>query len=55
MDYDKKGQKIRLVPITVLKNRINPKNNAPGVSKPPLVANFNFELIPKIFSKTDDV
>ena len=40
---------------TVLQIRINPKNNAPGVSKQPAVVNRHFKLNPKIFSKTDDI
>ena len=40
---------------TVLKNRVNPKNNAPMVLKPPLEAYRDFELILKLFSKSVDV
>ena len=47
---------IRLQTIaTVLQIRINPKKNAPGVSKQPAVANRHFELNFKISSKLDDI
>ena len=43
------------LPITVLKIRVNPKKNAPEVSKAPKFAFGNFILILKIFLKLDDI
>ena len=40
---------------TVLKIRINPKKNVPKVSKQPSVANRDFGVILKIFSKSHGV
>ena len=42
-------------PNTVLKNRVNPKNNAPKVLKPPLEVYRDLEVMLKIFSKSVDV
>ena len=40
---------------TVLQNQVYPKNNAPGVSKPPRVAKSDFLLTLKIFLTLDDI
>ena len=40
---------------TVLQIQVYPKNNAPGVSKPPRVAKSDFLLILKIFLTLDDI
>ena len=39
----------------MLQIQVYPKNNAPGVSKPPRVAKSDFLLILKIFSNLDDI
>ena len=40
---------------TVLQIQVYPKNNAPGVSKPPRVAKSDFLLILKILLTLDDI
>ena len=46
---------IHSVPSTVLEIRVNPKKNAPKVSKAPKFEFWNFLLILKIFLKLNDV
>ena len=48
-------RKLNGIYCTVLKIRVNPKKNAPEVSKAPKFAFGNFILILKIFLKLDDV
>ena len=49
------GQSFITSPDTVLQIQVYPKNNAPGVSKPPRVAKSDFLLILKIFLTLDDI
>ena len=57
---DREGFIFNLTPCTcsqntVLQIQVYPKNNAPGVSKPPRVAKSDFLLILKIFLTLDDI